>query len=153
MVAVGLLATAGALFACKALPGCPLYAAPPDAKFVSKPLSGEKKMPTTQQTRQIEHASEATFRDVVLKSDVPVLVDFYADWCGPCQRLTPVLEQLAAETPNAKIVKVNVDHSPRLAVQYGVESIPSLKLFEKGAVTDEVVGLASKRQLQEMLNR
>ncbi len=86
-------------------------------------------------------------------SVVPVLVDFYADWCGPCKRIAPVLEELAAEIPNAKIVKVNVEHNPRLAAEYGVQSIPSLKVFKNGQVTDQVVGLASKDRLRTMLTR
>lgn len=80
-------------------------------------------------------------------------MDFYADWCGPCQKLAPVLEELAAETPNAKIVKVNVERSPDLAAEYGVDSIPSLKVFKNGQVTDQVVGLANKDRLRTMLTR
>ena len=110
-------------------------------------------MSVTQERSQVQHANEANFLDIVLKSDVPVLVDFYADWCGPCQRLAPVLEELAAETPCARIVKVNVDQSPSLATEYGVNSIPSLKVFKNGAVTDQLVGLASKSQLQSLLTR
>lgn len=100
---------------------------------------------------QVQHANEANFRNLVLKSEVPVLVDFYADWCGPCQRLAPVLEELATETMDARIVKVNVDHSPSLAAEYGVNSIPILKVFKKGKLTDQFVGLASKNQLRAML--
>ena len=93
------------------------------------------------------------FAPVVLKSDVPVLVDFYADWCGPCQRLAPILEDLATETPDARIVKVNVDQNPNLASQYGISAIPSLKVFKNGSVVDQVAGLASKSQLQSLLTR
>jgi thioredoxin 1 len=110
-------------------------------------------MSVTQATSKVQHANEANFLDIVLKSDVPVLVDFYADWCGPCQRLAPVLEELAAENPGARIVKVNVDQSPSLAAEYGVNSIPSLKVFKNGTVTDQLVGLASKSQLQSLLTR
>jgi thioredoxin 1 len=110
-------------------------------------------MSVAQKNSQVHHANEANFDDIVLKSDVPVLVDFYADWCGPCQRLAPVLEELAAENPGARIVKVNVDHSPSLAAEYGVNSIPSLKVFKNGTVTDQLVGLASKSQLQSLLTR
>jgi thioredoxin 1 len=101
----------------------------------------------------IQHANEANFQDIVLKSDVPVLVDFYADWCGPCQRLAPVLEELAAETPNARVVKVNVDENARLASEYGISAIPSLKVFKNGTIVAETAGLAGKRQLQAMLER
>jgi len=114
---------------------------------------GEETMSVTRDTSHVRHASEGTFRDLVLRSDVPVLVDFYADWCGPCQRLTPLLEELAAEDAGVRIVKVNVDHSPRLAAEYGVESIPNLKLFKQGAVVKQLVGLASKAQLRALLGR
>jgi thioredoxin 1 len=110
-------------------------------------------MPVTRQTRQIQHADEASFRNLVLNSDVPVLVDFYADWCGPCRSLAPVLEELAAEVPGARVVKVNVDDSPNLAAKYGVDGIPSLKVFTNGTVTGELVGLASKSQLRALLSR
>ncbi len=102
---------------------------------------------------QVQHADEATFESIVLKSDVPVLVDFYADWCGPCRSLGPTLLELAEETPYAKIVKVNVDDSPNLAAEYGIDSIPSLKVFKNGTVTRQFVGLACKSQLKSMLAR
>jgi thioredoxin 1 len=110
-------------------------------------------MPVMNEKRQVQHASEATFDDMVLKSDVPVLVDFYADWCGPCQRLAPVLEQLATEIPGVRIVKVNLDHCPRLATQYGVQSIPTLKVFRNGTGGGQIVGLASKSQLRALLGK
>ena len=100
---------------------------------------------------KVHHANEANFAELVLNSDVPVLVDFYADWCGPCRMIAPVLEELARESTNAKIVKVNVDHRPQLAARYGIDSIPSLKVFEDGKVVDEQVGLVNKAQLKKML--
>jgi thioredoxin 1 len=102
---------------------------------------------------RIEHVSQSNFDQKVLQSDVPVLVDFYADWCGPCKKLAPVLEQLAGENPHARIVKVNVDESPDLAARYGVSSIPSLKLFKNGQVAEQLAGLASKSQVQRLLIR
>ena len=110
-------------------------------------------MSFAQAKSQVQHANETNFDSLVLKSDVPVLVDFYADWCGPCQRLTPILEELAGETPDAKIVKVNVDRSPNLAAEYGVDSIPSLRVFKNGAVTEQLVGLANKSQLKSLISR
>jgi thioredoxin 1 len=118
----------------------------------AQPIRNES-MSMTEKPPTVLHASQTSFNEQVLRSDVPVLVDFYADWCGPCKRLAPVLDELAAETPNAKIVKVNVDHSPDLAAEYGVQSLPSLKLFKNGRVTDQVVGLASKDRLRTMLTR
>ncbi|NUQ63537.1 MAG: thioredoxin [Pirellulales bacterium] len=106
-----------------------------------------------QHSGKVQHANEDTFSREVLGSNVPVLVDFYADWCGPCQRLAPTLEELARDTPDAKVVKVNVDHSPRLAARYGVDSIPSVKVFKNGEVVAEHVGLASKLQLLDLLRR
>ncbi len=114
--------------------------------------TGEKQMLTaTKQESNVHHADDTNFKQVVLKSDVPVLVDFYADWCGPCRMIAPVLEELARETTDAKIVKVNVDQSPQLAARYGVNSIPSLKVFQDGEVVDEHVGLARKADLKKML--
>jgi thioredoxin 1 len=111
---------------------------------------GEKPMLTDTQNAVV-HADEKTFRKEVLNSEVPVLVDFYADWCGPCRLLGPVLEELAQETPDAKIVKVNVDESPQLAEKYGVRSIPNLLVFKDGQVVDQQVGVASKQQLKSLL--
>jgi thioredoxin 1 len=105
----------------------------------------------TKQEGKVYHADEANFSEVVLGSDVPVLVDFYADWCGPCRMVAPVLDELARETTEAKIVKVNVDRSPQLAARYGINSIPALKVFDDGKVVDEQVGLASKTRLKKML--
>ena len=103
--------------------------------------------------REVEHADEATFQQEVLRSDVPVLVDFHADWCGACQTLSPALERLARELPEAKIVKVNVDQNPRLAARYRVSAIPNLLVFKHGQITAEHVGLADKDQLRALLTR
>jgi thioredoxin 1 len=112
----------------------------------------EINMPSaTKQKGRVYRADEANFAELVLNSDVPVLVDFYADWCGPCRMLAPVLEELAKETNDAKIVKVNVDESPRLAARYKIASIPSLRVFEDGEVVNDHVGLASKAKLEKML--
>jgi thioredoxin 1 len=106
---------------------------------------------STQVQNAVVYANDQTFHDQVLNSEVPVLVDFYADWCGPCRALSPVLEELAQESPNAQIVKVNVDESPQLAGQYGIRSIPALLVFNDGKITGQQVGLASKEQLKALL--
>jgi thioredoxin 1 len=110
-------------------------------------------MLVTQEKRPVQHADETNFASLVLDSTGPVLVDFYADWCGPCRRLAPVLEELAAETPRAAIVKVNVDQCPNLAAEYGIDSIPRIMVFKNGAVTAQQAGLASKSELRALLIR
>lgn len=101
----------------------------------------------------IQHVSEADFEQQVLGSSVPVLVDFYAQWCGPCQRLAPALEELAAETVNAKIVKVDIDQNPALADRYGIRTIPNLLVFKDGQVAAQEVGFVDKERLKAMLGR
>jgi thioredoxin 1 len=118
----------------------------------NKTAKGEETMTiSTQTARTVEHANDTNFDEAVLRAEEPVLVDFYADWCGPCRMIAPVLEELAQETPDAKIVKVNVDHSPETAARYGISSIPSLLVFRDGEIVAEQVGLASKSQLKSML--
>jgi thioredoxin 1 len=126
----------------------------PTLRSQAKPQkTGDKAMSTaTRREGKIHHADEENFAEVVLQSDVPVLVDFYADWCGPCRALAPVLDELARETGDAKIVKVNVDQSPELAARYGIASIPNLKVFQDGKVVDEQSGLAGKARLRAMLD-
>jgi thioredoxin 1 len=102
---------------------------------------------------KVEHIGTDTFQQHVLDADVPVLVDFYADWCGPCRTLSPVLDQVARETPTAKVVKVNIDHSPQLAAQYGVSSIPTLLVFKNGSAVAQHTGLADRRTVQRLLAR
>ena len=97
------------------------------------------------------HVNEESFEEQVLRSKTPVLVDFYADWCGPCQMLKPVLEELAEERSDRKIVSVNVDGAPSLAMRYGVMSIPCLILFENGQEADRAVGYRPKEALEELL--
>ena len=89
---------------------------------------------------RLEHVSAATFEERVLKCEKPVLVDFYAEWCGPCKRLGPVLEDFAQEHPDIRVVKVNVDENPDLAGRYGVKAMPSLLVIRGGQVTSRSVG-------------
>ena len=94
----------------------------------------------------------ADFTREVLESDVPVLVDFWAEWCGPCKAIAPSLDELSGELAGKlKIVKVNVDHSADLAGQYGIRSIPTLLLIKGGVVAGQMVGAMSKAQLKAKL--
>ena len=83
---------------------------------------------------------------------MPVLVDFYASWCGPCKRLAPTLEEVAAESRGARVVKVNVDDSPELAERYDIHSMPSLLVFKNGRVMAREKGVVSKSRLKAMLD-
>lgn len=94
------------------------------------------------------------FETEVLKSDLPVLVDFYADWCGPCQIMGPIIEQLASEYSSRFIIgKLNVDECSELAVKYGVMSIPTLIVFRNGEVFRKEVGVCSKKEVEKLLNQ
>ena len=93
------------------------------------------------------HVTTETFGSEVLKADKPVLVDFWAAWCGPCRMLAPVLEELEKERPDLKICKIDVDDAPGLAMQYRVASIPTVMLFQNGQIAAKVVGYVSKDEL------
>ena len=93
----------------------------------------------------------ATFEDLVILSEQPVIVDFYADWCGPCKMLSPVLEQLAVDHSEVKIAKVNVDEEPALAERYRVRGIPHVVMFRNGKVAEQVLGYKPKAALEASL--
>lgn len=105
-------------------------------------------------SQQVLRIEEKDFEKEVLRSDKPVFVDFYADWCGPCRMVAPIIEELA-ETYNGKVkfVKVNVDFAPELANKYGVMSIPTLIIFKHGKVTDAFVGAATKSEYVKIIER
>lgn len=95
----------------------------------------------------------ANFESEVLKSEQPVLVDFFADWCGPCRSLAPIIEQMAEEyTGKAKVCKINVDDNQAIAQQFGVMSIPTLIFFKGGQKADQVVGFTPKAELIKKLD-
>lgn len=96
--------------------------------------------------------TDDNFKQEVLDSDQPVLVDFWAVWCGPCRMVAPIIEELANEFEGrARVAKLDVDHNPRTAMQYGVRSIPTLLFFKDGQVVDQLIGASSKRVLADKL--
>lgn len=95
--------------------------------------------------------SNENFEEEVLKSDKKVLIDFYADWCGPCKMLSPIVEAVASENSSIKVVKVDIDVNPALAVKYGVSSIPTLIVIENGEVKNTSVGLISKSEVEALV--
>ena len=102
----------------------------------------------------ITNSTDANFEQDVLKADQPVMVDFWAAWCGPCKAIAPVLEELAGEYDGkAKIVKINVDDNPQIASQFGIRSIPTLMVFKDGERVDTVMGLQPKDHLATVLDK
>ena len=99
----------------------------------------------------IIEVNKDNFEDEVLKSDKKVLVDFWADWCGPCKMLSPVIDKLAEELDDVKVCKVNVDTEPTISIEYNIMSIPTLIVFENCVEVNRSVGLVSKEEVLELL--
>lgn len=100
----------------------------------------------------IQHITNDSFEQQVLHSSVPVLLDFYADWCGPCQALSPILEEVASEATGFKVLKVNIDQQPELTRQYRIMSVPTLMVIKDGKPTGRTSGLLSKEQVLSLIS-
>lgn len=98
------------------------------------------------------HLSDASFEQEVIKSDLPVLIDFWAAWCGPCRMIAPVIDELANDySSQAKICKLDVDNNQQTAMQFGIRSIPTILIFKGGEVVDTIVGAVPKEQILNKL--
>ena len=181
IAAAALLITGGLLYACPSRGQCPLVqmfsggrgptaavqpqavaepAPAESAVAAAKPApdvspEGAETMSTLESKPQpvgeVLHADLDSFEQIVLESEAPVLVDFYADWCRPCQILAPTLDELAREMPDAKIVKIDVDKNPELAGHFGVSSIPALLVFKDGNLVAKRLGVLDKASLKQLL--
>ncbi|QDV62120.1 MULTISPECIES: thioredoxin [Crateriforma] len=100
----------------------------------------------------VKEFTDDNFDSEVLQSDQPVLVDFWAPWCGPCRQIAPMIDELAGENPSVKIGKINIDDNPGAAQRFGINSIPTLLVFKGGEVSESFVGVRPKAALQEALD-
>ena len=100
----------------------------------------------------IIETNDSDFESEVLKADIPVLVDFWAPWCGPCKAIAPILEQISDEQGDKiKIVKVNVDDNQKYAVDFGIKSIPTLLIFNKGELKNQIIGAIPKTEIEKFI--
>ena len=106
------------------------------------------------ESQNVHVVSDSTFDEMVLKSELPALVDFWAAWCGPCRTVGPYVDELADEfAGKVKVTKLNVDDNKETATKYGIRGIPTLMLFKDGQVVDQIVGAVPKTRIKELLDK
>ncbi len=100
----------------------------------------------------VQNVTDASFETDVLKSEVPVLIDFWAEWCGPCKILGPVIDEVSGGYDNVKFMKLNIDENPQTAPKYGIRGIPTLMIFKNGELAATNVGVLTKSELEKFIN-
>src|SRR5437588_8856464 len=123
-------------------------------RIQSRPAPGPRPLRPNFWRKQMQEVTDQSFEQDVLKAEVPVLVDFWAEWCGPCKMLAPTVEKVANEYEGkAKFVKLNIDDHNQVAQRYGIKGIPTLILFKDGSEADRTVGLTTKDNISRMIDR
>ena len=105
-------------------------------------------------SQNILHISDESFEEEVLQSERPVLIDYWAEWCGPCKMIAPVLDEIATEySDRLKVVKLNIDDNPQTPPKYGIRGIPTLMVFKNGEMVDSLIGAVSLEELEDLVTR
>lgn len=120
-------------------------------KETEKKINIENKILSNEEESEMIIGNNENFESEVLKSDKTVLIDFYADWCGPCQMLSPIVKDIANEHDDIKVVKINIDEEQELAIKYDVMSIPTLVVIKNGKEANRIVGLVGKEEIEKIL--
>lgn len=102
---------------------------------------------------KLQQVNTDKFNELVNSSDELIIADFYADWCGPCKMIAPILQEISEEVDNVTILKVNVDNESSLAAQYGVRNIPTILFFKGGEIVDKIVGAQAKKNFMELISK
>ncbi len=114
-------------------------------------IEGNDRQETAKTEEKVIEVTSRNFEEEVIKSEKPVIIDFYATWCGPCKKLFPIVEETAKENENVKFVKIDIDNTEDIALEYQVKSIPTLLLIQNGEEKDRIVGIVDKNQILDFI--